>query len=572
MPKFVNSPHYSSSGFLTYWYDNNLSAGNLTGILSKNAADLIQPMLDKFMAKQDALKQSLTSASPIDGSAQKILELFDLSVYNQDQVRSILEPNVSKNNEDTGVSLDSLQTALEQLSKATAEVNNLTVKMEEFVKGIEEIMNAIDPSGRYKGVITKIKKALLGKYCEQAQARGKVDITTATSETGILNTITGQEILRDILERTDNDAIFDDLAIRNKKVNGLDVDKALKKIMMLAIALPAFADGNTGLVGISAQHGDGSSSSASKSENDVINLLIEKTRGLVIVLKGKTGETAKAYAAVKAHIADGGYNTFEKGLKVKAFKSGSKTFGVECIPEDSGNQTFLNVLKEADVALGRLKNQVSKADVGIQINNNGVTGSVGFSVKVGKKLNDDTYLGAATIHIQSGTSLAVLLGREMGLNSAQYYSVMQLLAGHGTPYGPNNDADLNATWEILKEKLLYMAFIDALTGVSLGGKAYFMIVGNYMYSMQQIIQEMQKGSNGNLSLSAGYAQNNAGSLDRDAYLALNTWRPPENPDTPTGYERGQDVFQQVSSLLYKTKVRISMNISSMSQFRAMIGR
>lgn len=158
----------------------------------------------------------------------------------------------------------------------------------------------------------------------------------------------------------------------------------------------------------------------------------------------------------------------------------------------------------------------------------------------------------------------------MRLNDHEYRAVMQLLAGHGNIHG-TTEAMLQLRWEKIKKQLAYLAFVNALTGSSVEGKAHFFVIQDKIYSVESIIEEMAKGRDGINSsfLSASIAAND-NLLTRTPYLQANRWIGDKGEaDETLGLRRGQYAWKRVSELLYKAKIKISMTVHDLQKFAAL---
>lgn len=550
------------SDYLHYWFSNSDVNVDINALIHQNAQVLIGEQLAKFKAQQSALKATVASMGNNSTEQNTLLELFDLSTYNNEELENILAPQVNSSNEEKLSPPASIEDALAKFSALRSSKAEDSVRLLKFKEAVEEIVNAFDPTGKYKGVLTRIKNSLWNQYTAQALARGKI---TESEMTAQQQTETARQLIRDILSRN-NEKFFDNVQTKDQKVNNIEIDKAVKKLLLLTSALENFGDEGLGISSAIVGH-QGRKSTTAASENAVLNALISKVRGMVNYLKGSLGELATVYGFLRVH-ADA-LPSFEKGLKVTPKHFGSQYFQIDVTPLENNN-TFLKVLENINKTINDFSGQVSKADAGYTISKNGVEANVGFSVKVGGKLNNvgGDPQGSASITLQGGTSLAVLLAREMGLSGAQYQSVIQLLAGHGS--AAVSDTALDVKWDALKEQLLKLAFVDVLTGSSIGGKASFMVVGGSIISMGAIIENMMYGNNLSLSMMQRSGKSEiSGSLDRGDYTALNTWYGDSGPNTSTALSRSNAVFGAIANLLYQTKINISLNIANLANFKGL---
>lgn len=549
------------SDYLHYWYSNSTADSELNRIIHQDAQALIGPQLAKFKAQSMAKKMLFASQGNSDKNVSELLNLFDITTYKPEVLRSVLEPNID-GGMDNIPNFSDLQEAISYATTVTQQMNTDQSKFESFKQGVTNIINALDPSQQSSAVIADIKKDLWDKYVAQAIQRGVLPAGQAIAQE---QTLTGKEIIKDLLARTDDDKVFA-LDIGKRQINGVQVDKALKKILLLAQALETFQGGSLGMSGTYAvSHNKTGAANPATGDSEIIDILAGKVRGLTTHLKGAVAEIAATYGFLKAHIDN--ETAFEQ-LKIEPHSFGNNSFKIDC--KFYENESFDRVLKEAKAAgirVSRPTTQRSKGDIGYTINGNTVEGSAIFSVKSGNKINitgGSTADPSVSINIQKETPLATLMAREMGLSSSAYLAVIQLLVGHGSP--AFSDSMLDAKWEVLKQKLLQLAFVSALTGLSIEGKALYMIAGNAIISMENIIEGMINSASSGLGLSMTQIK---GSLNRSDYMAGNVWVTDGAPNQLSAETRSAIAWSNASTLLYNTKINIHLNATSLSKFQSL---
>lgn len=575
-PPFVKDPHpYAASSFLTYYYDNSDAMPDIERIRTESVRSLMNDSYQRFKSQKHTMIGNLLSngsSSEDISTDRKILELFDYTCYT-DSFKKYWDENAKdevKIDDFTKIDTNGLEEAVSMLTKVQKSTDTLEKQVEQFNAVIQQIFDTIAPKSGHKGVINKMKKAIIAQYCERAQ-KENIKLSNEIAKDALVDTEIARMMLKDILGKTDGDLVFSNLDVKVGKNNQVAINNTYKKLLVLAIALPSFKDGNFNMGDFVVRHGSDKDGKTYKGDNVLLEKILDKTRGYIFSMKGHVGEVVSVYGPLKAHVQANVQSEFEKALKVKPKVVGSDVFQTEITPENSGNTTFLDALKSVKNKLGIFENQVSKADGIIEITNDGVVGHAGFSVKTNKSVTFDTNKNSANINIQEGTSLLILMGREMRLNSHQYRSVMQLLAGHPSDTG-TSEAQLQIAWQDVKKKMAYLAFVDALTGSTLEGKAHFLVIRDRIYAMENIIEEVMKnGENGaGKFLTTSMSADNPTLLTREPYLAINDWIGDENDvDESLSVTRGLSAFQRVSQKMYQAKIKISLNIHDLARFNRM---
>lgn len=551
--------------YLHYWFANADIGQDMNTWIHAEAQSLIQPQLTRFQQNLKDLKTTIASNAATKKDRATLLQLADISVYDQDVLENILAPHIEEDDRDlstlfTPKDLEEASNKLTELKNSTARINQ---RFPEFCETVQKLVGMFDPTGEMKGAYGAAMNSLWQDWKAAAVQRGYITKTMMESAD---QTKTAREAIKYIMDTGgNNNQIFKDLYVEGQTFGNTttELTVGVQKMLILAQSLQILDEAGKKTPGMRKfSIKKGGSDYTFSSGNEILTTLIEKMIGLISNVKGQVAEDAVAEAYFKGHVLlKDEFKHLEDGI-LSASKSGTDKLAVSVSVDD--NHSFLKALEMAEQKYQAM--QTSKADDVITITQNGVSANIGFSVKTGHKLANMTYDGSATIDILGGPSLLTLLGREMHLSSQQFMMVMQLLAGHGdgTKY---TDSSLNEMWNDLKPQLAKMAFVDALTGSNYtDGQAHFMIVGGSIISMEKIILNMmQKESN----LSAAMT-NSGGSLNRERYMALNSWDGLEDtPDENPAMLRSEHAYGAISKLLAKTKMNINLKIANMQMFRAL---
>ncbi len=198
-----------------------------------------------------------------------------------------------------------------------------------------------------------------------------------------------------------------------------------------------------------------------------------------------------------------------------------------------------------------------------------VTVTQGITIKKDRKLNfDPNYPSPANFVLQRGTPLLTLLAREAGLNSSQLFSIVQLLAAHGSN-SEYNDALVNQ-WNAVKQVVKYKAFLATLAGFTneLADSAFYMLINDHLYDIVTIIDSLKETTQNYVNWMVD-SKSVEGSLEYEDYNALNEWRGEEAANSEDAEIRSDIAFKAINTKLYNTKIRITLHISELAALVAL---
>lgn len=559
------------SGYLHYWYANSDAKSNINALLHQSAQALLIPQLSQYRAKIFNLQNSLSAGIPAS-DRETLLQLFDISMYDKEALQEILAPTLEDDpTEEAMFTPKDLKDAQNKLSEIRRSTDGINKKFPQFRETVEELVNMFDPSGKNRGALKAIQDDLWNSWKAQAVANKYISGAAAAEKE---QTQVAKAIIRNILDKANGDQVFSSMIGPTPQIGTTEVTTAVTKMLLLAKSLETLGNAgktNFGMRNVELRHGNQTNAKKTMNNgNEILTELIGKVFGFISNTKGQVAEDAFVYGYLNSHVKNKA--TFQK-LKVKEKVLGRSQVKVTTKVDD--NKSLLRILDELEKDLSNYEKQTSKADGAIQISGDHVSGNIGFSIKTGDKLNIPGYEGSADITLQSGTSLMMLLAREMHLSTKQYHDVLQLLVGHGGGDGGDSDSELDRKWEALKNQLVQLAFVDALTGSTDDGKAHFMVIGGNLYSMERIILDMLYGNNLSLGMSQlldSKTKQLSGSLLRSDYMSLNNWEGGESSSYVNAMLRSDKLWRDAGDLLFQTKINISMNISSMKAFRNLAGK
>lgn len=533
------------SSYLSYWYSNvpaNIQ-NNINSLAHLKMQEIGRLQLEAFKARQAAAFNSLNGGNASTSDIAKLGEIFDTAIY-QEGLNNILEPIIDDNGKTVGATanygLDNIEQAVAEL-KSLVNNNNVGEKLSIFSQEVTKILeNTFQPEN---GTIQDIAQKMFLEYAK-ANVSGMSNVTDSLSAAQTSRTV--KHIINSILAK-ENRQVFD-VNLMDKSYGNMT--RTIKKMLLVVAALPNFEA--TGMKSAYVRHGDSSKRTRVNGENEILDELAAKVYKAAEWMRAMGAEISVRKAAI-----DGNIPFLEKIVELNAqidsFRSSSKWFDVDV--DIQGHEVYQRILNELKQTGNIVTKQVSKADTGFTITSGSVTGNLGFSVKAGQTVQVNSLSGKVSgIHLQSSTPLSTLLFREIGLSSANYFGVLQLLAAHDDVGG------LDGTWDEMKEKLTYLAAINTLMGSSVEGQALFMVLDGRVLSMGNILADIFNSESSTQMIMNSTSKNGYG-LNRGDYVALNSWIG-DGPNVPNALNRSSVAWNQISNLLYATKINIILNIQN----------
>ncbi len=279
---------------------------------------------------------------------------------------------------------------------------------------------------------------------------------------------------------------------------------------------------------------------------------------------GSVGEVAFYEAFVK------GESQFFKSLKGHintrffAQLSGNSTSGVNFDCRFSEDPTLTAMYKRLEKELGSGKaysvrnNKTNVSDINIKINQDGVVGTAGISVK-DYRLNDITDGSKAfNIHTQSNTPLLTFLLRECEFSTSELVTLMNVGAALYTV------DSLAGAWETIQEQVKYRGILATLAGLEgTTDQVYYMALNGRIFTMSQILNNIRQNVEAGKNVSI--ISYDGPGFDRDRYQQINRNNFVDEGDRDVAAQmRSEQTQAQLMALLYSTKVSTSLNLYGLS--------
>lgn len=238
-------------------------------------------------------------------------------------------------------------------------------------------------------------------------------------------------------------------------------------------------------------------------------------------------------------------------------------------------EDFNNIIEKYGKSLGTPYSMLnnasdSKADSVLQITDNEVIGSLGFSIKEYQQYGDLSNLTHADIHLQSNSTMLTLLLRESAFSYQDLIFLINIAAS--TTDSPNLDGSieshydnlLQSQWDKLKEQLLYRSFYAALAG--LGGqndRVFFMGLNGKIISITDIINNIKNNTDKAKTI---YGNVKGRGFDRSVYQKINKNNFDIGPRSKVyGEYRSEKVRMEAMREMQLTKIDISIRLNQLQQ-------
>ena len=155
--------------------------------------------------------------------------------------------------------------------------------------------------------------------------------------------------------------------------------------------------------------------------------------------------------------------------------------------------------------------------------------------------------------------MLTLLAREAGFSAVNIRDFIQIAVAHYYSGGQQLEDIFNTV--ISNAKML--ALLDTLAGYTHPeDEVLFMSLNGRFIGIDDIITDILSSPNPNGLLTLSQVQGTDPGLVRQTYESLNKWHSPEGElDSAAAEERSEEVYGAALSILYKTKIRISIKAS-----------
>lgn len=538
---FQPQVHKKDKGYLHYWSgnidDDTLASASAMYNISKR--QILASQYSTFMKAQSS---KINTAVASGMSAQTLGKLYDAGLY-RDELRKYVDMEQNQSQPAGDLEMLPLEQAIAAAKSIDLGAANSSIT--QYTSALESFLNtALKPTD---SSLADLQASLVREYAAKSGiSKGGL---TDNQESKVC-----EKLLRDILSN-ENGEFF---KVRKGSAEAqAGITTSYRKIAAAAYALKYFQGEGLPIKRALVQYGDSSKRRAQtrhtvSGESDVLNEISKKINTSLDNIKFGAAETTRVYGSLVG--AEKAMKEMNKNLKIENKHLGNSRNGISIDVITQNNKTFERALNEINVSKARLSVKASKADNGFYVTENGVRAGVTFSVKDGEGfIKSANGVESASIRLQSGTPLLTLLAREAGFSSDDLFTVYQMLVAHG------NEGFHDAWWERIKDTLNDLAFLDALAGISQEDRTTFMVLGNRIATVQDILAERMSNGGANISSKMRLSKWNEGTLSRAPYMAMNIWQGTK-PNTAIAKERSDKLFTSVSSKLYETKIQIDMTI------------
>lgn len=533
--------HRKDKGYLHYWsanIDNDVLA-SASAMYNISKRQILASQYSNFMKAQS---NKINAASARGMSAQTLGKLYDAGLY-RDELKKYVDMEQNQSQPPGDLEMLPLEQAIAAAKSIDLGAANNSIA--QYTNALENFLNtALKPTDSN---LADLQSSLVREYAAKSGiSKGGL---TSNQESRVC-----ERLLRDILSN-ENGEFF---KVRKGSAEAqVGITTSYRKIAAAAYALKHFQGEGLPIKRALVQYGDSSKRRAQtrhtvSGESDILNEISNKINASMDNIKFGAAETTRVYGSLLG--AEKVMKEMNKNLKIENKHLGNTRNGISIDIITQNNKTFEQALKEIEVSKSRLSVKTSKADNGFYVTENGVRAGVTFIVKDGEGLIKSTNgVQSASIRLQSGTPLLTLLAREAGFSSDELFTVYQMLVAHG------NEPLHDNWWERIKDTLNDLAFLDALAGISQEDRATFMVLGDRIATVQDILAERMSNNGANISSKVSLSKWNKGFLSRAPYVAMNVWQG-FKPNTTIANERSAKLFNSVSDKLYATKIQIDMTI------------
>lgn len=533
--------HRKDKGYLHYWSanidDDVLASASAMYNISKR--QILASQYSNFMKAQS---NKINAAAASGMSAQTLGKLYDAGLY-RDELKKYVDMEQNQSQPPGDLEMLPLEQAIAAAKSIDLGAANNSIA--QYTNALENFLNTVlKPTDSN---LADLQASIVREYAAKSGiSKGGL---TSNQESKVC-----ERLLRDILSN-ENGEFF---KVRKGSAEAqAGITTSYRKIATAAYALKHFQGEGLPIKRALVQYGDSSKRRAQtrhtvSGESDILNEISNKINASMDNIKFGAAETTRVYGSLLG--AEKVMKEINKNLKIENKHLGNTRNGISIDIITQNNKTFEQALKEIEVSKSRLSVKTSKADNGFYVTENGVRAGVTFTVKDGEGLIKSTNgVQSASIRLQSGTPLLTLLAREAGFSSDELFAVYQMLVAHG------NEPLHDNWWERIKDTLNDLAFLDALAGISQEDRATFMVLGDRIATVQDILAERVSSNGANISSKVSLSKWNEGFLSRAPYVAMNVWQG-SKPNTTIANERSAKLFNSVSDKLYATKIQIDMTI------------
>jgi hypothetical protein len=305
---------------------------------------------------------------------------------------------------------------------------------------------------------------------------------------------------------------------------------------------------------------------------ELFQKIAQKLGGFLTNVKGDFGEVAWLQAILNGHVKT--YQSMDQMCGAKFFNN-SKTGIFSGITSD-GCHVLIQGKVVGDSQIDTVEGKrVSKGDVMLNINKDGASLAVGYSIKdyTTKITNGNDSI--SHISLVSGTSFLNAYNKtvENSENSMNYlYNVISGWRGKGyTEKGKKfnfDDSEIDTRWQNIVTSTAISNFLDALVGVrqekynySAGALTFFLVVNGKIYPVDEILSKLTINNIKGTVFSSDIKSISI----RSKFCRMNTWLSPEEAkrsrkkDDSLAETRSELSVTRIETLLKTVKLQVTLN-------------
>lgn len=272
-------------------------------------------------------------------------------------------------------------------------------------------------------------------------------------------------------------------------------------------------------------------------------------RGLTITAGTSSHELASSMALLSAT-----QKVLEKEEEISKMLM-PKTIGTSQIrirQNFTSNDTWVALKNRVNASLKRINRKVSKSDSEIVMMKDNLEVSL---IRATDKRHLSFYpnnplikRSGAYLSLHHNANFLNFLNREMSMNSKEMHGLVQLLVAR------SSRENLDSYWEQFKDNVAYNGFLSALAGYARQEQAQYMIIGDRIVSVEQIIQSAM---NQDVTPYATYSPD----YSRSDFATKAPWIGKTGPNLVAAVERSEIAWNNTSRMLNAMILDIKMDIS-----------
>ena len=552
------NPHISNNPYYLHYHAINVQSwGDSWGLIMESPIDILDAAKNKISmarAKQRQQIQTWTAEGKIDLKEAADIEYL---MMNSDWLENF-EPATTVSG---GLSFPDIPpTDLDKASAAVQDAVNVLSKNGESLTKIQEILSHID--GYDAGTIDRYAE-LLQNYFTGKAFTTRVPLSGLRSEA---NTSWQISALEAILSRQNN-AFFSSGGKYKGEFEKWSADKTKLLTSLKLLQDPQLPQYVQALAnkehGITIRHGTGEEH-ITKNAAEILQAFFDKIKDYFNQMDAIGLEAGAGLGVIKSQK--------DVGIEIDKLHSAIENFSgkgnVQVTTDFSETKAFFDAVNNQAYSKTQMRARKSDAAT-ISISEDGVTVSQGITVKKDRKLNfNPSHPSPANFTIQRSTPLLTLLAREAGLNNNQLFSIVQLLAAHGSDGGYDNA--LVGQWNAAMQTVKYKAFLETLAGFTneLADSAFYMLINDHIYDIVTIVDSL-KATTENYVDWAVDSKSIDGSLEYEDYNVFNTWYDDKKMNSKLAEARSDFAFKAINTKLYETKIRVTLHIAELATLAAL---